>query len=238
MIELVYISYSNKRLSTALTQRLVYYLRLFYTERDWPLDAIEAEPRLKSQTQSYMYRLIAISFLIGFIAVRQTRQAILLKLILILSLATALYWMPPYIHTWQYKSGRFTALPFKNVTEHGAMEMSAGGCCAQGIIYPIATIDPLTAFYRQRRIGFIDELADQLAWDHPEKTGRRWAMVPSVLQHVGGKSSKGDNWGSDKPGEMSAAERIWNFAFEASNPRKLAKEHEHAYRRMLDEGEI
>lgn len=99
------------------------------------------------------------------------------------------------------------------------------GCCAQGMVYPTTRVKPLTDWYAENRIGFVDSLAEKLANEKPAVIGSRWALKPAVLQHVGTKSSKGDNWGSDKPGEMSAAQKIWNFEFERNNPAKLAAEH-------------
>jgi hypothetical protein len=118
-----------------------------------------------------------------------------------------------------------TAMVTEGLRLPGVYEMPKGGCCAQGVVYPTTKIEMLTDWYTENKIGFIDSLAEKLADEHPEKTGARWALRPTVLQHVGGKSSKGDNWGSDKPGEMSEAQRIWNFEFEKNNAAKLAKEH-------------
>ncbi|KAI9797138.1 MAG: hypothetical protein M1833_005653 [Piccolia ochrophora] len=42
----------------------------------------------------------------------------------------------------------------------------------------------------------------------------RYAVVPSVLQHVGASSSKGDDFGSAAKYSRSVAEKIWSFGFE------------------------
>ena len=50
----------------------------------------------------------------------------------------------------------------------------------------------------------------------------QWALTPSVFQHVGGKSSKGEStglWGRKN------TENIWNFSFEMFDEKKLEKEH-------------
>jgi hypothetical protein len=51
---------------------------------------------------------------------------------------------------------------------------------------------------------------------------------------VGGKSSKGDNWGSDKPGQMSEAEKLWNFEYELNDAERLAQEHADYQRKIKD----
>lgn len=39
----------------------------------------------------------------------------------------------------------------------------------------------------------MDTLAEQLADEKPDKTGVRWALTPSVVQHIGGRSSMSNN---------------------------------------------
>lgn len=47
----------------------------------------------------------------------------------------------------------------------------------------------LTQWYEEHRIGFVDTLAEELGDERPDEMGMRWALTPSVVQHVGGKSS-------------------------------------------------
>ena len=47
----------------------------------------------------------------------------------------------------------------------------------------------LIKWYEDQRIGFVDTLAEKLGDERPNETGVRWALTPSVFQHVGGKSS-------------------------------------------------
>jgi hypothetical protein len=101
-----------------------------------------------------------------------------------------------------------------------------GGCCFQGILWPHDKVEPVTEFYTKERIGFVDSLAERLV--NGGGLGHQWALVPTAVQHIGGKSSKGDNWGSDKPGKMSEAQRLWNFSFEWNKADKLAEEHRQA----------
>lgn len=53
----------------------------------------------------------------------------------------------------------------------------------------------------------------------------RWDLMPSVLQHVGWKSSKGASE-LKTPGSSSETTDIWNFAFEGNEPGLLRLEHE------------
>ena len=57
----------------------------------------------------------------------------------------------------------------------------------------------------ERVEGYIDMLMERVAAMHDFQ---RWALVPSVLQHIGGKSSKGDAIAD------SRANMIWSYAFE------------------------
>lgn len=121
-----------------------------------------------------------------------------------------------------FTSGPVSIIPMS----HGTNEIPPHACCAQGIVYPKTKIPMLTKWYEENRIGFVDSLAEKLADERGNETGARWGIAPSVLQHVGSKSSKGDNWGHDKPGKMSEAEKLWNFEFELNDAEKLREEHE------------
>lgn len=61
----------------------------------------------------------------------------------------------------------------------------------------------------------------------------RWAVTPSVVQHVGRKSSKGaadgDAAAAFRPkskGELTEVEKLWNFGFELNDAAALRMEHE------------
>lgn len=53
----------------------------------------------------------------------------------------------------------------------------------------------------------------------------RWAVTPSLLQHVGWKSTKADEYTNAKR-EPGLSTRIWNFGFETLDPNALQLEHE------------
>lgn len=71
----------------------------------------------------------------------------------------------------------------------------------------------------------------------------RWALTPGVMQHIGGRSSKGDDFGEGGgkekereeggavegkgkgKGQMSVAEKLWSFGFEKNEAGALRREH-------------
>lgn len=55
----------------------------------------------------------------------------------------------------------------------------------------------------------------------------RWALTPSVFQHIGSRSSKWRGKGSDVVDEngLISTERIWNYHFEAWDADRLRNEH-------------
>ncbi|CAI4213499.1 unnamed protein product [Parascedosporium putredinis] len=65
-----------------------------------------------------------------------------------------------------------------------------GGCCFQGILWPHKNIEPLANFYTEKRIGFVDSLAWDLVSTSEQPLGDEWTVLPAIMQHIGGKSSK------------------------------------------------
>ena len=80
----------------------------------------------------------------------------------------------------------------------------------------------LIKYYTEQRIGFVDMLTEELA-DRDQEI--RWALIPSVMQHIGAKSSKGEDFGTAAKYHKSVAEKIWNFAFETNDVRALPLKH-------------
>jgi N-Acetylglucosaminyltransferase-IV (GnT-IV) conserved region len=86
----------------------------------------------------------------------------------------------------------------------GVHEMNKYGCCSQGFIFPRSIIPSLL----ERTDLVTDWLVDMMIETIADKAGyTRWAVVPSLLQHIGATSSKG--YGFD-----NSARRLWNFRFE------------------------
>lgn len=99
----------------------------------------------------------------------------------------------------------------------GVQEMDQHGCCGQGMAIQKAMVQDLLDWYEGKEVGFIDSLTEDFA----TQTGNlRWALFPSVLQHMGTKSSK------DTSDRRVRYNRIWNHAFEMNDPFVLKDEHD------------
>ncbi|DAA77834.1 TPA_exp: Uncharacterized protein A8136_5537 [Trichophyton benhamiae CBS 112371] len=115
-----------------------------------------------------------------------------------------------------FASGRLTVLPIRP----GVHQMPRFGCCTQALAFPHDRVPDVVSWYESKKIGFADSLLEEYANANDEI---RWALTPSVFQHVGGRSSKQDGPGSDE-----VAKVIWNSAFELNDPVALQTEHENA----------
>lgn len=104
----------------------------------------------------------------------------------------------------------------------GVNKMNKYGCCSQSLVYPQGKVQDLINWYENKKIGFVDMLTEEYADQRGEL---RLALTPSVIQHIGRKSSKGDDFGVDSKYDMSVAEKLWNFAFEQNTASDLREEH-------------
>lgn len=116
----------------------------------------------------------------------------------------------------------------------GVHQMPKFGCCSQAFVFPRSRIPDLVRLYESRHVGYVDMITEEFANANDEI---RWAVTPSVVQHVGRKSSKGAAGDGDavaasfKPkskGELSEVEKLWNFGFELNDVKALRAEHERA----------
>lgn len=99
-------------------------------------------------------------------------------------------------------------------------EMNQFGCCSQALLFPRGKCPPLLDYFKRKKRGLRDELIEKYA-DENQLT--RWAMTPSVFQHIGARSTKWRGAGSedvDKNG-MTSTEKIWNHHFEAFDASRL-----------------
>ena len=88
--------------------------------------------------------------------------------------------------------------------------MSRFGCCSQGFIFPQAIVPEIIE--RTDQAMNEDLYIDMLLERYAEKASLpRFAQIPSLLQHVGSKSSKGGGY-DEHAGE------IFNFGFEQKPP--------------------
>jgi GR25 family glycosyltransferase involved in LPS biosynthesis len=119
-----------------------------------------------------------------------------------------------------FAAGRLTVHP--NPT--GIHRMNSYGCCSQALLFPKDQVPPLLDYFKNKKNGLRDELIEMYA---NQKGLTRWALTPSVFQHIGSRSSKWRGKGSDVVDEngLIATERIWNYHFEAWDADRLRNEH-------------
>lgn len=121
--------------------------------------------------------------------------------------------------------GRMTVLPIPP----GISEMNKFGCCSQALVFPRQKALELVSFFGDRRAGFADVLIEEFAGQRSEL---RFAVTPSLVQHVGLESSK-------RTGDAPVIrEGIWNFRFERFDAEQLKTEHEFGTNKKLRERAI
>jgi hypothetical protein len=125
----------------------------------------------------------------------------------------------PWAVVMVFAAGKTTVLPLPE----GINEMNNFGCCAQGLVFPRHNARELIEWFTLSRVGFADMLIEKYANDHEEQ---RWALTPSVIQHIGIKSSKPDDFGHGAKFSKPVSGTIWNFGFENFVPEALRDEHE------------
>jgi len=133
---------------------------------------------------------------------------------------TILFICSPACVALYFAAGRLTVHP--NPT--GIHQMNSYGCCSQALLFPRDQVPPLLDYFRKKRTGLRDVLIEMYA----DRNGlTRWALTPSVFQHIGSRSSKWKGNGSDVVDEygLIATERIWNYHFEAWDAERLRNEH-------------
>ncbi|KAJ2895644.1 hypothetical protein MKZ38_006283 [Zalerion maritima] len=203
-----------------------FYLRLFYTEANFGWQSEEW-----GWYGTYIALLAVIAYALYRIILNHTSES-RRETALIQQKGSSLAILAGVVMTfvlgvvYVFRSGRLSIFS----QPEGVIYMPMYGCCAQGIVYPASKIEPLTGWYEKNRIGFVDTLAERLADEKPDgfDIGTRWGINPVLLQHVGGKSSKGDGW---------AADQLWNFKFEDYDPEVLRWEHESAVAALEGHGE-
>ncbi|EOA85968.1 uncharacterized protein SETTUDRAFT_161662 [Exserohilum turcica Et28A] len=116
--------------------------------------------------------------------------------------------------------GRMTVLPIPI----GVGEMARFGCCSQALVFPRSKALELVSYFNDRRTGYMDVLTEEFA---EQKNELRFAITPSLVQHVGRESSKYTDQGP------IIKQGIWNFQFERYNWEELRREHEAATKEWL-----
>ncbi|KAB5518923.1 hypothetical protein GE09DRAFT_507241 [Coniochaeta sp. 2T2.1] len=112
-------------------------------------------------------------------------------------------WLPALIALY-FLAGRVSANrinPFA-WNPHGVREMPNYGCCAQGLVFPRRQMDGIFQLMRFPPYDFPgDMILEGYAGDRGLK---KWALDPSVFQHVGFTESS----------EGPRRAEVWNFTFE------------------------
>lgn len=174
------------------------YLRLFYTEEflGWN----------KEEWLQYFAASIAVTGMTGM-ALLLIRQFIFEKTISNSVIAIACLVCAPACILLYFMAGRLSMQP----PLPGLYQMRNFGCCAQGLVYSNKMASKVITRLSQVREGYVDQIVE--AWAN-EANLVRWVTIPSLLQHVGALSSKGDDRGSAARYGRSVAEKIWSFSFE------------------------
>lgn len=111
----------------------------------------------------------------------------------------------------------------------GVHQMPKFGCCSQAFVFPRTRVPDLVELYTSKHIGYVDMLTEEYANANNEI---RWAVTPSVVQHIGRQSSKSAGFDASLPvkpkskHDLSSVERLWNFGFELNDANALRMEHD------------
>lgn len=182
-------------IDTQMKDREWLYLRLFYTEKlfgwnreEWP--------------QYLIWSSLALLVTITTLLLTRHYSPGLRRSMPNTSIAVVCFFCLPATILLYFMAGRVSMQPLRP----GLQRMDKFGCCSQGLIFPRLIVP--------RAIEAIRHATDQRYY--VDMTLERWAdaeglprfaLVPSLLQHVGSKSSKG-------PAFDEGSNSIWNFEFE------------------------
>lgn len=188
------------------------YMRLFYTEEflgwnseSWPTHLF----------WSLMFTMIVVGTVFAIrTSTTASKKSVIAPMLLIL---VAIFLL--FIISLFFAAGKSTVLPLNE----GINAMNQYGCCSQGLVFPRAKAQDVAHLFEERKIGFVDMLIEEYADAHAEF---RWALTPPVLQHIGRKSSKGDDFGEASKNDMPVAAKLWSFQYELNDAEELKREHD------------
>ncbi|RBA14249.1 hypothetical protein FPRO05_03041 [Fusarium proliferatum] len=197
------------RLSTALDKlernedaKNWLYLRLFYSETYMGWNAEEWLTYLVNSISVY-YIVLVLYLLVVAIDTRRRSQTFHPKSI-VWALPHLTFWTASFILLY-FLAGRLAVNPYPT----GVHEMPNYGCCAQGLVIPQQHLDALGVALNTASDAIAgDSLIESFADSHHLK---KYAITPSVLQHVGRMGS------SDVGGTRKVT---WNFSFEKTSTRR------------------
>ncbi|KAH7361144.1 integral membrane protein-like protein [Pyrenochaeta sp. MPI-SDFR-AT-0127] len=190
------------------------YLRLFYTEEFFGWNS--------EDWKTYLFNSILVAAIptVAIFLIRFTKPTTRLSLTLMTPRTfLSMYALLAVVILLFFFLGRITVLPLP----HGVHEMPQFGCCSQAFVFPNTKALELVSYFKERPLGYMDVLTEDFANERGEL---RYAVTPPLVQHVGRKSSKGDDYGPMSKWGRSVAEKIWSFGYEAWDWRVLRKEHE------------
>lgn len=186
------------------------YLRLFYTEEFLGWNSEDMESHLA-------WSLVVVVVAVAIMYLARVYSATAKRVLTIPAALVILGTIVPCGIVLFFAAGKVTVLPLP----HGINAMNQYGCCSQGLVYPHDKLQDLIEWLTERKIGFPDMLIEEYADKHDQL---RLALTPSVLQHVGRKSSKPNDHDGAAKYHMSVAEKLWNFEFELNDAETLHKE--------------
>jgi len=173
------------------------YLRLFYTEEFLGWNS-EEWPR-------YLAASVGITGMIAMVLllVRQFRFE---KSITNIVITVVCLICTPACIALYFLAGRLSMQPLNR----GVYTMPNFGCCGQGFVFPPLMASKIISRLAQKRVGFVDEMIEEFAKDTDLN---KLVVIPSLLQHIGTKTSKEDDFVNTKT-RNTVSEKIWNFGFE------------------------
>lgn len=188
------------------------YLRLFYNTR---LQGWNSE-----LWPQYLFCSVVFEMLLfGVLWTLYHSNATIAKFLTPRTTSTILLVCSPACVALYFAAGRLTVNP----NPLGIHQMNSYGCCSQALVFPRAQVPPLLEYFQRRKTGLRDVLIETYA----NRNGlTRWALTPSVFQHIGSRSSKWKGVGSDIVDRhgLIATERIWNYHFEDWDADRLRSE--------------
>lgn len=152
------------------------YLRMFWTETFLGWNAEERPVYLRWSL------ILALSLYLSLTALQlQLKKQV--RWLQPQILALYIFIFLPSLIGLTFASGRLTLFPLRR----GVVAMDRFGCCSQGLVFPSGNVDTVIHWPEGKSVGFVDQLIEELA---DTQQLHRYALVPSVLQHIGSISSK------------------------------------------------
>ncbi|KAM0434633.1 hypothetical protein ACHAPT_003732 [Fusarium lateritium] len=175
-----------------------FYLRLFYSETLLGWNSEEWPVYLRDCIFIYTTVVLIVLLVRCRSAVSKSMRPTELVKSNVSLVIQIVFWVTAYLALY-FMAGRLLVDPYRV----GVHEMPRYGCCAQGLAMPRRHLEGLEKRLREpphelAGDSFIDMVADQEGL-------KKWAMVPSVLQHAGVRGS------SEHGGYYKTT---WNFSFE------------------------